>query len=75
MNWCYENFIQYKSLVRARDVRDQIKGLCERVEIPPSTTKDTENIRKAITSGCVFLTYFHESFHLNSHYSLNLNCF
>ena len=31
--WCFENFIQHRSMKRARDVRDQLAGLCERVEI------------------------------------------
>ena len=25
--WCYENFIQYRSMKRARDIRDQLEGL------------------------------------------------
>lgn len=31
--WARENFLQYRSLCRARDVRDQLVRLCERVEI------------------------------------------
>lgn len=31
--WCYENFVQIKSMKRARDIRDQLVGLMERVEI------------------------------------------
>jgi pre-mRNA-splicing factor ATP-dependent RNA helicase DHX16 len=31
--WCYENFIQHRSMKRARDIRDQLEGLMERVEI------------------------------------------
>ena len=31
--WCYDNFVQYRSMVRARDVRDQLEGLCDRVEV------------------------------------------
>jgi len=54
MQWCYENFIQYRSLSRARDVRDQIVGLLDRVEIEleanPNST-DSTPMRKAITSG------------------------
>ncbi|KAK7077368.1 putative pre-mRNA-splicing factor ATP-dependent RNA helicase dhx16 [Halocaridina rubra] len=50
--WCYENFIQYRSLKRARDIRDQLEGLMERVEVPlTSNPGDSINIRKAITSG------------------------
>ncbi|XP_064101171.1 pre-mRNA-splicing factor ATP-dependent RNA helicase DHX16-like [Macrobrachium nipponense] len=50
--WCYENFIQYRSLKRARDIRDQLEGLMERVEVPLSSNPgDSINIRKAITCG------------------------
>lgn len=31
--WCFENFVQYRSLRRAQDVREQLIGLLERVEI------------------------------------------
>lgn len=31
--WCQENFVQYRSMVRARDVRDQLKDMCAKVEI------------------------------------------
>ena len=48
--WCYENFIQHRSMKRARDVRDQLEGLCERVEIELQTTKDTVLIRKVCIS-------------------------
>lgn len=50
--WCYENFIQYRSLKRARDIRDQLVGLMERVETQLSSNPgDSIAIRKAITSG------------------------
>ncbi|GAB0089419.1 pre-mRNA-splicing factor ATP-dependent RNA helicase DHX16 [Sergentomyia squamirostris] len=50
--WCYENFIQYRSMKRARDVREQLVGLMQRVEIDMvSGLPETMNIRKAITSG------------------------
>ncbi|KAJ2159904.1 hypothetical protein GGF46_002686 [Coemansia sp. RSA 552] len=54
MQWCYENYIQYRSMCRARDLRDQIIGLMERVEIIPEANPnptDTDPIRKALTSG------------------------
>lgn len=55
--WCYENFIQFRSMRRARDVRDQLEGLMERVEIDlTSNPGDTVNIRKAITSGYFYHT-------------------
>jgi pre-mRNA-splicing factor ATP-dependent RNA helicase DHX16 len=46
--WCFENYVQYKSMKRARDVRDQLVNLCERVEInlkqPISKDDDDNNI-------------------------------
>ncbi|KAK4362282.1 hypothetical protein RND71_017523 [Anisodus tanguticus] len=50
--WCYENYIQVRSMKRARDIRDQLEGLLERVEIElTSNENDYEAIKKAITSG------------------------
>ncbi|KAL5723084.1 RNA helicase [Ranunculus cassubicifolius] len=55
--WCYENYIQVRSMKRARDIRDQLEGLLERVEIELSSSEnDFEAIKKAITSG-----FFHHS--------------
>lgn len=45
--WCFENFIQHRSMKRARDVRDQLEGLMERVEIEPTSDPgDNVGIRK-----------------------------
>ncbi|PIA31073.1 hypothetical protein AQUCO_05300119v1 [Aquilegia coerulea] len=50
--WCFENFIQVKTMKQARDIRDQLKGLLERVEIElRSSFNDVVSIKKAITSG------------------------
>ena len=50
--WCYENFIQHRSMKRARDVRDQLLNLMERAEIElVSCNDDTVAVRKAITAG------------------------
>ncbi|KAK1587197.1 hypothetical protein Q3G72_010540 [Acer saccharum] len=50
--WCHENYIQVKSIKRARDIRDQLEGLLKRVEIEnKSNPNDLDSIRKAITSG------------------------
>ncbi|KAM0868320.1 hypothetical protein ACQ4PT_041433 [Festuca glaucescens] len=55
--WCYENYIQVRSMKRARDIRDQLEGLLERVEIEIcSNASDLDAIKKAITSG-----FFHHS--------------
>ncbi|KAG5458840.1 MAG: hypothetical protein BJ554DRAFT_860, partial [Olpidium bornovanus] len=54
MQWCYEHFVQYRSMTRARDVRDQLVALCDRVEVEvkgnPNAT-DTVPVRKAIAAG------------------------
>ncbi|XP_073059573.1 pre-mRNA-splicing factor ATP-dependent RNA helicase DEAH1-like isoform X2 [Primulina eburnea] len=50
--WCYENYIQVRSMKRARDIRDQLEGLLERVEIELTPNpNDLDSIKKAITSG------------------------
>ncbi|KAI2475029.1 Pre-mRNA splicing factor ATP-dependent RNA helicase PRP16 [Pyrenophora tritici-repentis] len=51
MLWCRENFIQYRSLNRIRDVRDQLLKLTERVEIAPSScgVHDHVKVLKALS--------------------------
>ncbi|KAJ3302191.1 hypothetical protein HDV03_005249 [Kappamyces sp. JEL0829] len=52
--WCYENFIQYRTMNRVRAVRDQLLGLMERTEVPLISNADPANtvpIRKALTAG------------------------
>jgi len=61
--WCKENFIHYKSMVRAKKIKEQIKTICEKVEIylpveRPDLSSDNYilnmNIRKCICSGFFF---------------------
>ncbi len=51
--WAKENFLDLRSLQRARDVRDQLAALCERVEVVPSScgAADLVPIQKALTAG------------------------
>uniref|UniRef100_A0A8V5GV84 RNA helicase n=1 Tax=Melopsittacus undulatus TaxID=13146 RepID=A0A8V5GV84_MELUD len=57
LQWCYEHFVQARSLRRARDVREQLEGLMERVEISPSSCgSDYSPVRKAITAGFFYHT-------------------
>ena len=53
--WCAENFVQSKSMKRARDVRDQLVALCQRTEVSlvehPHDASRNDAIGKAITSG------------------------
>ena len=55
-----DNFLQQRSLSRARDVRDQLVKLCDRVELKVSSDNDPIKIRKAISSG-----YFQNACRLN----------
>jgi pre-mRNA-splicing factor ATP-dependent RNA helicase DHX16 len=65
--FCYEQFLQYKSLTRARDIRDQLAGLCERVEVVIQSnpqSNDIMPIQKAITAGYFYNTVGHIRFTL-----------
>ncbi|PRP76175.1 DEAH (Asp-Glu-Ala-His) box polypeptide 16-like [Planoprotostelium fungivorum] len=55
--WCFENFIQHRSMRRARDVRDQLMSLLERVEVEPvSNGSEPIPILKCVTSGFFYNT-------------------
>ncbi|KAE8554601.1 hypothetical protein EYB25_003142 [Talaromyces marneffei] len=51
--WARENFLQQRSLTRARDVRDQLAKLCDRVEVTVTSAgaSNIVPIQKAITAG------------------------
>ncbi len=50
--WCYENFIQARSLRRAQDVRKQLLQIMDRYKLDVVTAgKNFNKIRKAICSG------------------------
>lgn len=52
-NWCNENFVQVRSIKKARDIREQLVKLCERVELDQnlSSPEDDDNTIKSITAG------------------------
>ncbi|TFK40682.1 pre-mRNA splicing factor [Crucibulum laeve] len=57
--FCYEQFLQFKSLSRARDIRDQLAGLCERVEVVIQANPNSNDIipiQKALTAGYFYNT-------------------
>jgi len=55
--WCYENYIQVRLMNKARDIREQLEGLCERVEIDlVSKSPDIDMICKGLTSGYFYHT-------------------
>jgi pre-mRNA-splicing factor ATP-dependent RNA helicase DHX16 len=74
--FCYEQFLQFKSLSRARDIRDQLAGLCERVEVVIQSNPNSNDItavQKALTAG-----YFYNTVcfcrHLQLFAMLSLSC-
>lgn len=67
--WCQDNFLQQKSLVRARNVREQLLRLCDRVEVDVMKTSSDDGsddpvvrIQKSIAAG-----YFPNSARLTKH--------
>lgn len=57
--WCRDFFLQYKTLMRSKNVRDQLYNLCQRLDLLKSDTTEDQinpekkvlNIQKSITSG------------------------
>merc|ERR1711865_1276267 len=50
--WCFENFIQSRSMKRAQDVRKQLIGLCDRFSLEmKSCGTDYNKLRKCICAG------------------------
>ncbi|GJN66377.1 DEAH-box ATP-dependent RNA helicase prp22 [Purpureocillium lilacinum] len=50
--WCFENFIQARSMRRAKDVRDQLLKIMDRYRHPVVTCgRDTQKVRRALCTG------------------------
>lgn len=51
--WCYENFVQARTIKRAQDVREQLEALLERVEVELASVGPgiVEPVLKALTAG------------------------
>jgi len=51
--WCFENFVQARTLRRAQDVRKQMLGIMDRhkLDIISAGNKNTAKVQKAICSG------------------------
>lgn len=63
-NWCYENFINYRSLKSADNVRQQLSRIMDRFDLKRTSTDFTSreyyvNIRKALVQG-----FFMQAAHL-----------
>lgn len=55
-NWCYENFVNYRSLKQADNVRDQLSRIMDRFNLKRTSTDFSSkdyyiNIRKALVQG------------------------
>jgi pre-mRNA-splicing factor ATP-dependent RNA helicase DHX16 len=51
-NWCQENFLDERSLKRARDVGEQLAQLCDRIEVTLSSgPTDYRAIKRALLGG------------------------
>ena len=64
-DWCYQNFIQYRSMKSANDVRNQLSRTMERHGLPKTSTEFTSrdyytNIRKALCCGYFMQAAHHE---------------
>jgi len=55
--WCFENYVQMRSMNKARDVKEQLEGLLDRVEVElTSNPGDVDAICKTLTSGYFYHT-------------------
>lgn len=52
MEWCKNNFLNSRSLKSADDVREQLRNLMTRLEVPLiSCGNSFENVKKCLLSG------------------------
>lgn len=52
--WCEDNFVQYRTIKRARDIRSQLERLCARIGLEAGELKrecDVSRVQKAIFCG------------------------
>eukprot|EP00930_Biecheleria_cincta_P058419 TRINITY_DN44257_c0_g1_i1.p1 TRINITY_DN44257_c0_g1~~TRINITY_DN44257_c0_g1_i1.p1 ORF type:complete len:1042 (-),score=197.45 TRINITY_DN44257_c0_g1_i1:241-3255(-) len=57
LNWCMENYLQNRTLKRARDIREQLVDMLEKVEVEHSSNvNDIDGQRKSILSGFFYNT-------------------
>ena len=55
-DWCYQNFLNYRSLKAADDIREQLKQICVKLSMKLLSTDFNslqyyENIKKCIIAG------------------------
>lgn len=50
--WCHENYLNSRNLIYARDVRNQLSEICERLELPlTSCGAELDQVRKCLLAG------------------------
>ena len=74
-NWCYENFVNFRSLKSADNVRTQLSRIMDRFNLKRTSTEFTSreyylNIRKALVAG--FFMQVSEIVILNFGFQVNL---
>lgn len=67
-NWCYENFVNYRSLKSADNVRQQLSRIMDRFNLKRTSTEFTSreyyvNIRKALVQGFFMQVRAHFKFY------------
>ncbi|KAJ1341243.1 hypothetical protein BSLG_004178 [Batrachochytrium salamandrivorans] len=72
IQWCFENFLQHRSMKRARDIRDQLVGLMERTEVPLISNPDPGEYATLQRSGDTYRTIKHNQT-VSIHPSSSLN--
>merc|ERR1719252_6447 len=57
INWCFENYVQHRSMKRARDIREQLVDMLEKVEMTQSSDpNNVDGIRKSVLAGFFYHT-------------------
>jgi ATP-dependent RNA helicase DDX35 len=49
--WCHQNFLNYKGLIRAGEIRDQLHRLLTKFNISVKSSADVESIQRCVTAG------------------------
>lgn len=51
--WCEDHFIQYKSMKRAKDIRNQLERLCTKIGIDVNKEEDEDNVEYSIQKSLI----------------------
>lgn len=75
--WCYDNFVNYRSLMSADNVRQQLSRIMDRFNLPRRSTEFSSrdyyiNIRRALVTG-FFMQVSHNWVGDNDDYSMNIS--